>query len=316
MESMDYLSAMRVFVRVVERGSMSAAARDLNIGQPAVSERIERLELRLRTQLLRRSTRAVSVTDTGSVFYERCKLAIQAADDALFGINDEAALRGTLRIAAPHGLGEILLPPILLRLRDRHPGLKIELILNDRVVDPIAEGVDISLRLGDHGEGSFIARKLGEISRVLVAAPSYLERKGEPRKPSDLVQHDFARVSGLFNTEKLPLNGGEGRAVAYPVDTVLSVSHWRPLHAILLGGGAIGVLQEHVCFRDLAAGRLKRILPSFAVPSLPLHALYSPTKPTAARVGLLLSMLETAVSADASCGTVSTDLAYGQNLPP
>lgn len=168
---MDYLAAMRIYVRVVERGSMSAAARDLGIGQPAVSERIERLEAHLGMQLLRRNTRSISVTDVGALFYERSKLAIEAADDALAGAREDMPLRGTLRIAAPHGVGEVVLSPILLSLRDRHPQLKIDLVLNDRIVDPVTEGVDISLRLGDHGEGSYVARRLGHVRRTLVASP-------------------------------------------------------------------------------------------------------------------------------------------------
>ena len=158
---MDYLAAMRVFVRVVERGSMSAAARDLGIGQPAVSERIERLEAELNVRLLRRNTRAVSATDAGAAFYERAKLAIEAAGDALSAAKEGFALRGAVRIAAPHGVGEMLLSPVVLLLREHHPELRVDLILNDRVVDPVTEGVEMSIRLGNLGEGSFIARRLG-----------------------------------------------------------------------------------------------------------------------------------------------------------
>jgi len=163
---MDLLVAMRVYVRVVERGSMSAAARDLSMGQPAVSERIDRLEQYLGTRLLLRNTRRLSVTDAGAAFYERSKQVLESADDALSVVNGDQSLRGTLRIAAPHGIGEVILPAIILRMRKHYPLLKIELILNDRIVDPVTEGVDLSLRLGDLGEGSFIARKRGHVGRV------------------------------------------------------------------------------------------------------------------------------------------------------
>ena len=289
---MDYLAAMRVYVRVVERGGMSAAARDLGIGQPSVSERIERLEAQLGARLLRRNTRTISVTDTGAVFYERCKLAIEAADDALAGVHDDMPLRGTLRIAAPHGLGEIILPPILLDLRRHHPQLKIDLVLNDRVVDPTTEGVDISLRLGDRGEGGFVARKLGHVSRVLVASPDYLDRRGVPTTPADLVDHPFARVSGLFNNSRVPLQTVDRQTMHTPIDIALTMSHWRPLHAILLGGGAIGVLQQPVCHDDLAAGRLRQILPQFCVPGLDLHLIYPASKPIPPRIRTIVSSLE------------------------
>lgn len=289
---MDYLAAMRVYVRVVERGSMSAAARDLGIGQPAVSERIERLEAHLGARLLRRNTRMISVTDMGAAFYERCKIAIEAAEDALAGAHDDMPLRGTLRIAAPHGLGEVVLPSLLLRLRDRHPQLKIDLVLNDRVVDPTTEGVDISLRLGDHGDGSFVARKLGHVSRVLVASPGYLDRHGAPTTPADLIGHPFARVSGIFNNGRLPLQTEDGRILSTPIEISLTVSHWRPLHTILLGGGAIGVLQKPVCSDDLAAGRLRLLLPDVVVPGFDLHLLYPAEKPVPPRTRTVVSLLE------------------------
>lgn len=289
---MDHLAAMRLFVRVVERGNMSAAARDLGIGQPAVSERIERLEAELGTRLLRRSTRALSTTDTGAAFYERARLAIEAADDALAVTQPGSALRGTIRIAAPHGLGETLLAPVLLRLREEHPALRVDLVLNDRVVDPVTEGVDLSLRLGDPGQGGFVARRLGHVPRVLVAAPDYLERHGRPSEPVDLADHAFARVSGLFGGDKIALLSPEGGTVIAPIDVALTFGHWRPLHAVLLGGGAIGVLQKPVCIDDLAAGRLEQLLPGFTIPGFDLHALYAAGRPMAPRIKAVLSLLE------------------------
>lgn len=289
---MDTLAAMRVFVRIVERGSISAAARDLGLGQPAVSERIARLEAHLGEPLLRRNTRAMSVTDTGAAFYERCKLAIEAADDAMAVAHKDQPVSGTLRIAAPHGLGEVLLTPVLLDLREDHPELRIDLVLNDRVVDPVTEGVDLSLRLGPVGEGHFVARRLGMVRRVLVASPAYLERHGGPESPPDLARHGFARVAGLFHGNRLPLHAPDGGMVAAPIETVITVSHWRPLHALLLGGGAIGVLQQPVCAGDLRQGTLIPLLPEFTVPPFDLHALYAPGRPMPPRLRLLLSTLE------------------------
>lgn len=289
---MDYLAAMRVYVRVVERGSMSAAARDLGIGQPAVSERIERLEAHLGVILLRRNTRAISVTDPGAVFYERCKLAIEAADVALAGAHADMCLRGTLRIAAPHGLSEVILPAILVRLQEHHPQLKIDLVVNDRFVDPTTEGVDISLRLGGPGEGDFVASKLGQMSRVLVASPAYLDRRGVPRATADLIDHPFARVSGLFNNGRLPLYTQDRRIEQVPIDVVFTLGNWRPLHAILVGGGGIGVLQRPVCSEDLTAGRLRQVLPDFAVPGFDLHLLHKANRPIPPRLRVVLPFLK------------------------
>lgn len=271
---------------------MSAAARDLGMGQPAVSERIDRLEAHLGVRLLLRNTRKLSVTDVGAAFYERSKQALEAASDALAVASGDQPLRGTLRIAAPHGLGEMVLPPILLGMRKRHPQLKIDLVLNDRIVDPVTEGVDISLRLGDYGEGNFVARKLGHISRVLVAAPSYVDQHGAPTRPDELIDHPFLRVSGLFNNGRLPLVSVDGQTELAAINIVLSTSHWRPLHALLLDGAGVGVLQEPVCAQDLTSGRLKQLLPGFAVPGFDLHALYPAIRPVPPRTKAILSLLE------------------------
>ncbi len=289
---MDLLVAMRVYVRVVERGSMSAAARDLGMGQPAVSERIDRLEQYIGTKLLLRNTRKLSVTDVGAAFYERSKQVLESAADALTVVNGDQSLRGMLRIAAPHGVGEVILPSILRQMRELHPLLKIELILNDRIVDPVTEGVDISLRLGDLREGSFIARKLGHVGRVLVASPGYIEQHGAPANPDELADHPFLRVSGLFNNGRLLLVGPDQQTELAAINIVVSTSHWRPLHVMLLDGAGIGVLQEPVCAEDLASGRLIRLLPGFAVPGFDLHALYPAIRPVPPRIRAMLSLLE------------------------
>ncbi|WP_153139102.1 LysR family transcriptional regulator [Paraburkholderia agricolaris] len=293
---MDLLAAMRIYVRVVERGNMSRAARDLGIGQPAVSERIERLEQHLGVKLLRRSTRVVSCTDEGNLFYERSKQVIDAADDACAAVSqDDRTLRGLLRIAAPQGLGEVVLPRILLGIREQHPQLNIDLILNDHIVDPITEGVDISLRLGELSAGNFIARPLGHVRRVLVAAPSYLERYGVPDHPNDLVAHSFIRVMNLFGDGMLRLLDERESLVAAPVTATISLSHWRPVYELLIAGGGIGVLQEPMCAQAMERGDLIRLLPQYTVPGFDLNALLA--RPIPSRVRAIMTILEKALPA-------------------
>nr|WKF59566.1 HTH-type transcriptional regulator DmlR [Paraburkholderia busanensis] len=293
---MDLLAAMRIYVRVVERGNMSRAARDLGIGQPAVSERIERLEQHLGVKLLRRSTRVVSCTDEGKLFYERCKQIVAATDEACAAVShpDLAQLRGVIRIAAPQGLGETVLPRILLGIREQHPQLDIDLILNDRMVDPVTEGVDISLRLGQLGEGSFTARRLGHVRRVLVASPAYLERCGIPAHPDELIAHPFIRVMGLFGDGMLRLLDGQ-TPVSAPVSPAISVSHWRPVHELLIAGAGIGVLQEPVCADAIECGQLVRVLPHYTVPGFELNALCA--RPVPSRTRVIMSVLEKEIPA-------------------
>jgi DNA-binding transcriptional LysR family regulator len=290
---MDLLAAMRIYVRVVERGSMSAAARDLGIGQPAVSERIERLETHLGVRLLRRNTRAVSMTDAGLLFYERSKQVLHAAEAATAAVTQhDRELRGTLRIAAPQGLGEVVLPPLLMRLREQHPQLDIDLVLNDRVVDPMTEGVDLSLRLGSPGEGNFVARRLGHVRRLLLASPEYLARHGTPTRPHELAAHPFIRVAGLFGDGQLRLHAARQVLTQVPVNTAWSVSHWRPVHSLLLAGAGIGVLQEPVCAEAVATGQLIRLLPDYTVPGFDLHALFPAAKPIPSKTRAMLALLE------------------------
>ncbi|AYZ63453.1 LysR family transcriptional regulator [Burkholderia multivorans] len=290
---MDLLSAMRIFVRVVERGNLSRAARDLGLGQPAVSDRIERLERHLGVRLLLRSTRAVSCTDEGALFYQKSKVVLDAADEAQAAVTPgDDAVRGRIRIAAPHGIGEVVLPGVMAAIRERHPKLLIDLVLNDAVTDPVTEGVDISLRLGALGNGNFVARRLGHVRRVLVAARAYVDAHGRPQQPADLAAHPFIRVAGLFADGQLRLARASEAPRPTPIDIVVSTSHWRPAYEMLVGGAGIGVLQEPVCGDALASGRLVELLPGHTVPGFELHALYPAARPAPAKTQAVMKILE------------------------
>ncbi|OJB47509.1 LysR family transcriptional regulator [Burkholderia ubonensis] len=290
---MDLLAAMRIFVRVVERGNLSRAAKDLGLGQPTVSDRVERLERFLGVRLLLRSTRAVSCTDEGILFYQRSKIVLDAADEARAVVTlGNKIVRGRIRIAAPHGLGEVVMPEILTVIREHNPQLYIDLILNDEITDPVTEGVDISLRLGQISDGNFVARRLGHVRRVLVASPSYIEKHGLPEEPTDIVGHPFIRVTGLFNDGQLRLMSPSKSVRPTPINIVISTSHWRPVYELLLNGAGIGVLQEHVCVDALASGRLVRLLPDYTVPGFDLHALLPVTRPVPSKTQVVMKILE------------------------
>jgi len=272
---MDLLSAMRIFVRVVERGSLTAAARDLHLGQPTVSERIERLERQLGVRLLERTTRAVTTTEAGERFYERARGAVEAADDALAAASArDGSLSGTLRIAAPHGLGEVTLPPLLICFQAQHPQLAIDLTLNDRFVEPVVEGVDLSLRIGTVSDGHFVARRLGAVEHLMLAAPAYLARCAAPQTPADLIAHPFIRISGLAPHNRLRLTGPDGIAVEAPIRTTWRANHWRPLRDALLAGTGIGALHTIFCAAEIADGRLVPVLPDYRFPPRDVHALH------------------------------------------
>lgn len=295
---MDLLLAMRVFVRVVECGGLSAAGRDLGLGQPAVSERLRQLERHLGVRLLDRNTRSVNVTDIGAVFYAHAKTALEAADEAAASVTSfNRQLRGTLRIAAPHALGELLLPPLLAKLQQRHPELSIDLVLNDRFVDPVIEGVDVSIRVGRLGEGSFVARPLGHVRRLLLASPKYLEQAGSPLSPAALAAHPFVHIDGIARDGKLHFEGPDGAPVTAYVRSAWRCNHWRPLLAALLAGNGIGVLHRPVCRSELAGGQLVPVLPDHSLPDLPVHAIYPSSRRAPAKTATVVAWLESQLPA-------------------
>lgn len=188
---MDRLAAMETFVRVVETGSFSEAARQLHVGQPAVSKTIAQLEDRLGVKLLLRSTRGLMPTEAGENFFQRAKCSIEEADEAdLAARGAGASLSGRLRVSAATTFASLHVIPHLPKFLAEHPDLDMEVILDDRQIDLVEEGIDISLRMGELADSSLTARKIGQARRLVVGAPSYFEKVGEPKIPSELVAHE------------------------------------------------------------------------------------------------------------------------------
>jgi DNA-binding transcriptional LysR family regulator len=293
----NLLEAMRIYVRVVERGSISGAARDLDIGQPAVSERIERLEKYLGCRLLLRNARTFKCTPEGTIFHERSKAVLGAVEQAVAEVsNDEQAVKGAIRIAAPHCLGETLLPEGVRRIRESYPRIDIELVLNDKVTDLVTEGVDISFRLGQLGDGAYIAWPLGDIGRVLVASPEYLKRHDAINNPADLARHNLIRVKGTFDADLLPVSRDGSLVDSVPIQTIIKTTHWRPMYEMVLAGLGLGVLEAPAVKDALEQGHLVRVLPEYEVASLALNVLIQPQRPIALRVRKIVDTLRSYIS--------------------
>jgi len=291
---MDLLAAVRIFLRVVERGTISGAARDLDMSQPSVSERIDKLERFLSARLLVRGSRKLTCTAEGRTFYEQGKHLLDAAEITINSVSlSNEQIQGSLRLAAPQCLGEIVVPKALMNVRAAHPELHMDLTLSDAISDPVIEGVDISLRLGRLNEnGGYIAFPLGWVGRKLVAAPSYLAAHGPVESPADLSFHPFIRLKAVFTNDLVPLMGDSGLAVQTRIKTSMTVSHWRPMYDLILSGGGIGILQHPACARALAQGRLVELLDGYRVPALPLNALIPPLRPLPLRVRAVLDLLK------------------------
>ncbi|EDT01285.1 transcriptional regulator, LysR family [Burkholderia ambifaria IOP40-10] len=277
MRNLDLYAAMRIFVRVVETGSISTAARDLGMGQSTVSERIDRLESHLGLKLLFRNARALSCTTDGEVFYANCKKALESMETAFSIGKCHREVRGTIRIGAPQALGEIVLPPVLTDIRNRFPDLNIELLLNDKVIDPATAGVDLSLRLMPQQDDVRYPNFIGIAPHVLVASPRYLGQFPEITKPEMLADHPFLWVCGVYNSRQLNLIRADETRVSVPLNITLTVNHWRPAREQLIEGFGFSVLQQRVCLDAIADGRLREILPSYRVPRLVLHVVFPGT---------------------------------------
>lgn len=280
---MDKLGAMVTFARVTELGSLSAAARDLQLTQPAVSQQIVNLEQQLGVLLLYRTTRSVTLTEAGQRYYQQIKpilAAVEEAEETLQGLGNR--LQGNLRIHAPSGFGQRHLTPLAIAFQQQHPKLTIELLLADLIADVVGEGIDVAIRLGElHAPGT-IARRLGEVQRVLVASPDYLARNGSPNTLADLSEHPHIRYSGLSGSN-LTLSGPKGVEIVN-VRTVFRANNTFALLAAIESGLGIGGAQLPLIGEALKQGRLAIVLAGYHYPPLQVHAVYPATRFIPAKV--------------------------------
>jgi len=293
---MDRFTAMATFVRVAELGSLSAAARELGLTQPAVSQQITGLERHLRTRLLNRSTRKLTLTASGETYLARVRQILDEVaevEDDLVSLSSE--LKGSLRVQAPSGLGQRYLAPLIVDFHRRHPGLMVDLILDDHVADLIEEGVDVALRLGTPASASLVARKLGSVSRILVASPGYVAAHGSPATPDELVRHDHIRFSWASAGEHLTLIGPQG-PVTVEVRSSFRANNSFVLVEAIRSGLGVGGVQLPLVEDLLNSGELVRVMEDYAYPPMDLHAVYSSGRFVPRKVRALVDHLILALS--------------------
>lgn len=270
---MDRLAAMETFVYVVETGSFSAAARRLNIGQPAVSKAIAHLEARLAVRLLLRSTRGLTPTEAGLAFFERSKRAIEEADEADNAARGAASgLSGTLRICAAVTFGRLHIVPHLGPFLDQNPDLSIDLMLDDRNVNLVEEGVDIALRMGAQSDSGLTARKIAECRRVVLGTPAYFEKHGEPTCPADLSKHQAViyTLGGGANWQFR--NGTDDQSVI--INGRIRVNAAEGLRAAVLAHQGLTMASEWMFAPELANGAAREVLKDWTLPNQDLWAVF------------------------------------------
>ena len=293
---MDVLAAMGVFVRVAELGSLSAAGRDLKLSQPAVSQKISALEQHLGVRLVNRTTRQLALTEAGRTYYARAKPVLAAVDEAAELVAGAGRpLTGHLRIQAPTGFGQMYLADIAIAFQLEHPGLTFELMLDDRYVDLTEQAVDLALRFGTLRSSGLIARRLGTLRRILVAAPAYLARHGAPDTPEQLSTHRQVRFSGAAVDDTMPLTGPAG-SLLVPVQTSFLANNTFVLTKALVAGLGLGGAQLPQIRAELAAGQLVQIMPDYQYAPLDVHAVYPTSHFVPAKVRLFVEHLRRALS--------------------
>ena len=288
---LDRFDRMRLFVRVVERGSFTAAAADLGIPRSTATEGLKALETVLGARLLDRTTRHVAPTLDGQDYYRRC-LAILADLDEAEGALRNAEPRGLLRVDA-HGLiTRTFLLPHLAGFLDRYPRIDIHFGQSDRLVDLVREGVDVVIRAGELSDSSLIARRLGLIEEVTVASPDYLARRGTPRTPDDLAGHEMIGFLSSRTGEVMPLEltvGGEVREIRLP--SRITVDNSDTMADLARRGWGLVQAPRYRFAQDLAEGRLIEVLGDHPPTSTPLSALYPPNRQLALRVRVFLDWI-------------------------
>jgi DNA-binding transcriptional LysR family regulator len=278
---MDQLSAMRAFVRVVEAGTFTRAAMTLGMPKPTVTKLVQNLEAHVRTKLLHRTTRRVSVTPDGAAYYERVVRVLSDIDE-LDGSMTSSQSRpsGRLRVDVGSTLAVLVIVPALAEFHERYPEIQLDLGVSDRPVDLIGENVDCVVRAGELTDQSLIARRIGSISFITCAAPSYLQRFGEPQHPREL-ESTHQIVSYFHARSGRPLSmtftqGDESHELSGRY--IVSVNDGNAYVAAGLAG--LGVLHalDYTVERHLATGALRRVLPDWSSPPLPLHVVFPPNR--------------------------------------
>jgi DNA-binding transcriptional LysR family regulator len=273
-QRMDRLAAMETFIRVVETGSFSEAARQLHLGQPAISKSIAQLEERLGVKLLLRSTRGLTPTEAGERFYHRAKRAIEEADEAdLAARGAGAGLTGRLRISAAPTFASLHVIPHLPEFLAAHPALDMEIILDDRQIDLIEEGIDVSLRIGELADSRLTARRIGQTRRLVIGTPAYLARAGEPHMPGELMAHEcvvYAKGPG----RDVWLFRRESSEISVTVKGRLRVSAAEGVRSAVLAGMGLSVVSEWMFSRELTSGEVKAVLTDWTIAPIDLWAVF------------------------------------------
>jgi len=294
---MDKLNCIRAFVAVVEAGGFSNAAHKVRQSKSLLSKYVAQLEADLNVRLLNRSTRKVSTTPTGQAYYQRCLPILAELDELESSVQaTQHSPRGELRISAPVSFAELYLMPLISEFSKSWPDLNIELMLSDRMVDLVEDGVDLALRIAELPDSSLVARRLCPMRTIVCASPAYLREAGRPEHPHELVRHRAIFDSNLslkrewlFRDKAKDLE--EDKKLAVSLSGAITVNSVRAVRELLLADLGLAMCPDFVVADDIRNGRLEEVLSNYAFHDMSLYAIYPHRRHLSTKVRLFIDML-------------------------
>lgn len=290
---MDRLQAMQVFVRVVETGSFSRAAAEFATTQPTVTKSVAATEERLKVRLLNRNTRGVSLTESGALYYEKCKVIVRELEEADNVVRlQQTQAQGMLRIGTSVAFGRRVITPLALDFMAAHPLVKVDLSFEDRYTDLVEQGIDVAIRMGKLGDSALGSRYLGMNPWMLVAAPGYLKARGVPKKAADLSGHSALIYSSVQGDDIWRLTSSRGEAVTVPVSGTLRSNNLSAVLAAARSGLGIAALPRYVAGDSLNAGQVVEVLRDHVLPEQEIHAVFPSPKLVPGKVQAFIAYLQ------------------------
>jgi DNA-binding transcriptional LysR family regulator len=281
---MDKFTAMRAFVCIVDKGSLTAAADALDTSLPSVVRTLAALERELGVRLLNRTTRRLHLTDEGARYVDHCRQVLASIQDFESGLlSAKTQPHGRLSVTASVLFGRRYIAPIATEFVQRYPETSVNLLFVDRVVSVIEEGIDIAVRIGHLRDSSLVAVRVGEVRRVICASPQYLKCYGTPQKPAQLASYPCVRHTGLAPHGEWHFRVGQ-RNVAIPVNAIITCNEIDSALSACIGGAGAGMFLSYQVSDYRKSGELKYVLEAFEVEPLPVHVVYPQTKLISAAV--------------------------------
>lgn len=284
---------MKLFVRVLDLGSISKAAADLGIGQPSATRLMAELEKRLGARLLFRSTHGVKPTEVGTVYYEKCKQIVHHVDEAeTVASLMQSQVQGVIRVSTTMDFGRRVLAPLVTRFLQNNPKVQIELLFDDAVVNIVEQGIDVAIRMGRLIDSGLGARYLGRNPWSVVAAPEYIARRGEPRTPFDLAAHDALVISTVQNDSRWHFCDTNGEDLAVQVRGPLRSNNKSALLTSACAGLGLAALPTYIVHESVESGALVTLLTDWALPLQEIHAVFPSPRLVPAKVRGFVAWLQ------------------------